>query len=305
MTDRQDMREALQACVDAMLHDGVPTDPEHPKQIALSAAEAALAARDAQENLASETAVKDSRVKVSQCAARDAKTIAWHFEREEEGEKASFVTSDRRVADAYMQVGGWKATPLGPIGCDAQAESGALQDMLDDARLELSHIRAALGVPYEPHQTLYERTMDAARAAAPSREQVGETAAQHACTCGGSLGHTRSCPSFDESMMRYEPFASPSRECWEPFPKNLPSRVKIAVALHYPDHWDSAAYPTLDHAAWEAIAAAKLTCSECGERQLSDEQIKDAFYKAGVVFAFERDVQRGINAVRALLSKGV
>lgn len=45
MTDRNDMREALQACVDAMLHDGVPTDPEHPKQVALNAAEAALDAQ--------------------------------------------------------------------------------------------------------------------------------------------------------------------------------------------------------------------------------------------------------------------
>ena len=49
MADRTDMQAALQACVDVLLHDGVPTDPEHPKQIALIAAEAALASRpDAQ-----------------------------------------------------------------------------------------------------------------------------------------------------------------------------------------------------------------------------------------------------------------
>jgi hypothetical protein len=33
--------------------------------------------------------------------------------------------------------------------------------------------------------------------------------------------------------------------------------------LHYPACWDTAAYPTLDSAALEAIACAKLGCSEC------------------------------------------
>lgn len=42
-----DMKAALQACVDAMLHDGVPTDPEHPKRIDLDSAEAALAGQSA------------------------------------------------------------------------------------------------------------------------------------------------------------------------------------------------------------------------------------------------------------------
>jgi hypothetical protein len=40
-------------------------------------------------------------------------------------------------------------------------------------------------------------------------------------------------------------------------------RVKIARALHYPACWDTAAYPTLESAAWEAIACAKLGCSAC------------------------------------------
>ena len=56
-------------------------------------------------------------------------------------------------------------------------------------------------------------------------------------------------------------------ECGEPPAETAGVRNKIAAALHYPDHWDTAAYPTLDHAAWESIATAKLTCSECGERQ--------------------------------------
>lgn len=45
MNHKTDMHEALHLCIDAMLHDGVPTDPEHPKRIALNAAEAALASR--------------------------------------------------------------------------------------------------------------------------------------------------------------------------------------------------------------------------------------------------------------------
>jgi len=47
---------------------------------------------------------------------------------------------------------------------------------------------------------------------------------------------------------------------------------KIARAIHYPACWDTAAYPTLDDAACEAIAAAKLTCSECGEWQSFPER---------------------------------
>jgi hypothetical protein len=40
-------------------------------------------------------------------------------------------------------------------------------------------------------------------------------------------------------------------------------RSRIAGALHYPHCWDTAAYPTIDHEVWEAIAAARLACSTC------------------------------------------
>ncbi|MGS1020305.1 hypothetical protein [Burkholderia glumae] len=52
------------------------------------------------------------------------------------------------------------------------SERAALREMLDDARNEFTMVREALGVAYEPHQTLLERTLDAARAsqaAAPAR----------------------------------------------------------------------------------------------------------------------------------------
>jgi hypothetical protein len=47
----------------------------------------------------------------------------------------------------------------------AADERDALRDMLEDARAELAQIREALGVALEPHQSIQERTLDAARAA--------------------------------------------------------------------------------------------------------------------------------------------
>lgn len=62
----------------------------------------------------------------------------------------------------------------------------------------------------------------------------------------------------------------------EPPAANAASRNKIAAAIHYPGHWDQAAYPTLDDAILEAISRAKLECSECATPQsavaLDDER---------------------------------
>jgi hypothetical protein len=41
----------------------------------------------------------------------------------------------------------------------------ALREMLDDSRSEMAMIQEALGVSYEPHQNLFERTLEAAQAA--------------------------------------------------------------------------------------------------------------------------------------------
>lgn len=43
-------------------------------------------------------------------------------------------------------------------------------------------------------------------------------------------------------------------------------RLRIAEALHYPACWDTAAYPTLESAAWETISCAYLSCSTCNPR---------------------------------------
>ncbi|ACR28665.1 hypothetical protein bglu_1g15220 [Burkholderia glumae BGR1] len=51
-------------------------------------------------------------------------------------------------------------------------ERAALREMLDDARNEFTMVREALGVAYEPHQTLLERTLDAARASQAAAPQA-------------------------------------------------------------------------------------------------------------------------------------
>ncbi|QGA37540.1 hypothetical protein GAS19_07690 [Burkholderia glumae] len=51
-------------------------------------------------------------------------------------------------------------------------ERAALREMLDDARNEFTMVREALGVAYEPHQTLLERTLDAARASQAATPQA-------------------------------------------------------------------------------------------------------------------------------------
>lgn len=59
---------------------------------------------------------------------------------------------------------------------DYSTEIGQLRDMLDDARAELAAIRKALGVPYEPHQSLQERTLLAASNVQPKGTEDAEHA---------------------------------------------------------------------------------------------------------------------------------
>lgn len=53
-------------------------------------------------------------------------------------------------------------------------ERAAMQDMLDDAHIERDAIREALGVLYEPHQSLRDRMLEAARKARPASESREE-----------------------------------------------------------------------------------------------------------------------------------
>lgn len=67
-----------------------------------------------------------------------------------------------------------RATQSGQRATD---EAQALRDMLDDSRTELEMIRKALGVPYEPHQSLMERTIEAAEKAGQRAGAVNTRAA--------------------------------------------------------------------------------------------------------------------------------
>lgn len=52
---------------------------------------------------------------------------------------------------------------FGMVLPEPSSEAEAARDMLDDARVELDMLRVALGVPVEPHQSLHERMLQAAR----------------------------------------------------------------------------------------------------------------------------------------------
>lgn len=67
---------------------------------------------------------------------------------------------------------GGRNIPYGPWCHSAADEIEATRDMLNDARTELSMVREALGVPVEPHQTLSERVLEAARRAPHEPQQL-------------------------------------------------------------------------------------------------------------------------------------
>ena len=57
-------------------------------------------------------------------------------------------------------------------------ELEATEDMLSTARLELDMLRKALGVSVEPHQSLFERMLEAAKLTAAARDVLAERARQ-------------------------------------------------------------------------------------------------------------------------------
>lgn len=91
------------------------------------------------------------------------------------GWQARAAHSGQRVGERECRHCGWlcrpndapakKWHPLEQNGQRAGDEAEALRDMLDDARAELDMLRAELGVPVEPHQSLTERMLSAAKKA--------------------------------------------------------------------------------------------------------------------------------------------
>jgi hypothetical protein len=128
-------------------------------------------------------------------AATEAQAPVGHYDGDTEQSRAAFRDYDKRELartrsawQIWRDACAWQARAASPQAtglieqhhrdsaelrhlCAARDEarrtSESLRDMLDDARDELKAIREALGVAYEPHQTLFERMLETARAAAP------------------------------------------------------------------------------------------------------------------------------------------
>lgn len=87
----------------------------------------------------------------------------WPYPREEVQALEALLRGGHAVdADRPADVLSSSAAAVGPLAEDVGDR--ALRDMLTDARTELEQVRDALGVSYEPHQSLHERTLEAARA---------------------------------------------------------------------------------------------------------------------------------------------
>lgn len=80
-----------------------------------------------------------------------------------------------------------EARTLAKAGQPSGDEAQALRDMLDDARAELDMVRKALGVADEPHQSLTERTLQAAQKASQTAAQGKDTERLDAIEAGIEL----------------------------------------------------------------------------------------------------------------------
>lgn len=94
------------------------------------------------------------------------------FDRGETGEYLSDVTRDAwfcwQAGRGWVDFADYAALLAERDALAAQVEAigkerDALSDMLDDSRCQFGMVRTALGVSYEPHQSSFERTLDAAR----------------------------------------------------------------------------------------------------------------------------------------------
>ncbi len=151
---------------------------------------------------------------------------------------------------------------------DADEESEALRDMLDSARADMEMLREALGVPAEPHQSLIERMVEAAQAkrgAVPEgwREDV-YLAAQMLTWADDDGGLTdqqdRAIRAHQKKMFAMLA-AAPAPDQLRDAAKMMadPAGDRIAAAIHYPECWDTAVYPTIESALSEVFAHYRCT----------------------------------------------
>jgi hypothetical protein len=65
--------------------------------------------------------------------------------------------------DGFSKGWGWRQFARAILQAVQPEEAEALRDMLESARFDFTAVRESLDVPYEPHQSLLERTIDKAR----------------------------------------------------------------------------------------------------------------------------------------------
>jgi hypothetical protein len=104
----------------------------------------------------------------------------------------------KEIAEARLREWCDKATAL-------EAENAALVKERDGAHTEIERLKNRIHASdCATHNEPYMRNGPCDCGV----DKAHDKAAQAACTCGSSLGHTRTCAAFDESMMRYEPFSN-------------------------------------------------------------------------------------------------
>ena len=255
MNRKTDMHEALQLCIDAMLHDGVPTDPYHPRRVALNAAEAALASRpDAQADERGE--FEDVRPLVNEWIASRGTSM--------DGaaygaaiELAAFVAARAAApqAEAAQGVPGWMPMPAAPDAAPSP-DRGTCQRCGGTGLVDDGEITGSGGVEFENGPVKYVK--DCPECCAMDREQVGEAQKQandddwlddmrrairvyaHAC-CYEKSGVPAASAEIERLLAACAP--SPSRECAEQNPPfsncsfricDLPGQCRAEGKCHHP-----------------------------------------------------------------------
>lgn len=127
MNQKTDMREALQLCIDAMLHDGVPTDPYHPRQVALTAAEAALACQSQGVPVAWQVRRADGRI--------DGVPIQWEC-------------CTKELYETTLATGRYAGYENGPL-CEVRALFAAAPAPVSAPSPDREQVGEALGLSYQ------------------------------------------------------------------------------------------------------------------------------------------------------------
>lgn len=127
MTHKTDMREALQLCIDAMLHDGVPTDPYHPRRVALAAAENALACQSQGVPVAWQVRRADGRI--------DGVPIQWEC-------------CTKELYETTLATGRYAGYENGPL-CEVRALFAAAPAPVSAPSPDREQVGEALGLSYQ------------------------------------------------------------------------------------------------------------------------------------------------------------